>query len=170
MKRLLKLIVSSIVLLMFSSNVFGQDLEDYLLGEEQQLQIVVYIMGAVSNPGQYTVSDNMDVVELISKANGTTDFSNLGKVSITRHKTSPLASNDGNSSLNPTEIEKEIITFDVTDYLRTERGPAPPKLQAGDVVYVPTNKWKTWRTVAAVLRDLSIVASTYFLYLRATKD
>lgn len=169
MKKSVSLLIFGLFILFLSGNAQAQELEDYLLGEEQQLQIVVYILGAVDKPGEYRVSDNMDVVELISKASGTTDFSNLGKVSITRHRSTYLAASGENTGLQKSEDGKEIIYFNVSDYLKKVNGPPPPKVMAGDVVYVPTNKWKTWRTVAAVLRDLSIVASTYFLYLRTTQ-
>ena len=93
MKKITKLFGVCFLLFLFSGNAFGQELEDYLLGEEQQLQIVVYILGAIDKPGEYRVSDNTDVVELIAKASGTTDFSNRSKVSITRHNSSLLATN-----------------------------------------------------------------------------
>jgi protein involved in polysaccharide export with SLBB domain len=168
MKKLINVFILVAAFFVCRGNVFGQQLDDYLLGEEQHLQIVVYIIGEVSKPGEYRVSDNTDLVELISIASGTTEFSNIGSVSITRQKSAYLAASEANSSAGSADVDKEIIHFNVGRYLKSKTGPQPPRLQAGDVVYVPTNKWKTWRTVAAVLRDLSIVASTYFLYLRAT--
>lgn len=150
--------------LLATGGIFAQD--QYLLGEEQQLEIVVYVMGEVSKPGEYRVSDNTNLVELLSKAGGETDFSNLGSVLITRPKTPSALRTTGNEP--PQNVEKEIINFNVSDYLKKKNGPPPSMLQPGDVVYVSRNKWHKWRTVAAVMRDLAIVASTYFLYLRAT--
>lgn len=150
--------------LLATGGMFAQD--QYLLGEEQQLQIVVYVMGEVSKPGEYRVSDNTNLVELLSKAGGETEFSNLGAVLITRPKTpmdSRIAENEPRQN-----IEKEIIRFNVGNYLKKKNGPPPPMLKPGDVIYVSRNKWHKWRTMAAIVRDLAIVASTYFLYLRAT--
>lgn len=151
--------------LLASGAIFAQD--QYLLGEEQQLQIVVYVMGEVAKPGEYRVSDNTNLVELLSKAGGETDFSNLGAVLITRPKTPAALRTPGNEA--PQIIEKEIIKYNVGDYLKKKTGPPPPVLKPGDVIYVSRNKWHKWRTIAAVMRDVAIVASTYFLYLRATK-
>lgn len=145
-----------------NGNIFAQD--HYLLGEEEQLQIVVYVLGEVSKPGEYRVADNTNLVELLSKAGGETQFTNLGSVVITR-VISPAGDKFAESE-PPQNIDKEIIYFNVSKYLKTKNGPPPPTLKPGDVVYVSKNKWYTWRTVAAVLRDLAIVASTYFLYLR----
>jgi hypothetical protein len=110
------------------------------------------------------VGDNTDLVELLSKAGGETEFTNLGSVVITRVKT---PKEDKFSEKEPPKnVDKEIIEFNVSKYLKDKSGPPPPTLKPGDIIYVSKNKWYTWRTVAAVLRDLAIVASTYFLYLR----
>lgn len=151
--------------LLLSISGFGQ--EKYILGEEQQLQIMVYVLGEVDKPGEYLVSDNTNLVELLSKAGGQTEFTNLGSVRITRLKTPLAVRSMGTESLE--NVEKEIINFDVSEYLKTKNGPPPPVLKPGDVVFVNKNKWHTWRTVAAVLRDLAIVASTYILYVRYVK-
>lgn len=145
-----------------NGSIFAQD--RYLLGEEEQLQIVVFVLGEVSKPGEYQVADNTNVVELLSKAGGETDYTNLGSVVITR-VISPAADKFSKKE-PPQNVDKEIIQFNVSKYLKDKSGPPPPILKPGDIVYVSKNKWYTWRTVAAVLRDLAIVASTYFLYLR----
>jgi protein involved in polysaccharide export with SLBB domain len=149
-------------ILIMNGSIFAQD--RYLLGEEEQLQIVVFILGEVSKPGEYRVADNTNVVELLSKAGGETQFTNLGSVIITRVK-SPSGDKFPEST-PPQNVDKEIIQFNVSKYLKNKSGPPPPILKPGDVVYVSKNKWYTWRTVAAVLRDLAVVASAYFLYLR----
>ena len=161
-------LLSILILFCLLLNVSVLSQERYLLGEEQQLQIVVYVLGEVGKPGEYIVSDKTDVLELLSRAGGETEFSNLHSVIITRNKT-PFKSNMENAT-PPKEIEKEIIKFDVSKYLKTKNSPPAPLLKPGDVVYVTRNKWHTWKTVAAVLRDVAIVASTYFLYVRTFKS
>ncbi|MDX1373302.1 MAG: SLBB domain-containing protein [Nitrososphaeraceae archaeon] len=151
--------------LLLNISVFSQ--EKYILGEEQQLQIMVYVLGEVDKPGEYLVPDKTNLVELLSKAGGQTEFTNLGSVRITRLKTPLAIKSMENDTIE--HVEKEIIRFNVSEYLKTKNGPPPPVLKPGDVIYVNKNKWYTWRTVAAVLRDLAIVASTYILYVRYVK-
>lgn len=140
--------------------VFAQETQRYLLGEEAHLQIVVYVLGEVSRPGEYLVSDNTNVVELISKAGGTTDFSNLGDVTIRRE----VVSYDENSPRKV--ISNDVIRFNVQEYLKNKNSPEPPLLKPGDVIYVRKNVWSKWRAVATVMRDISVVATAIFLYFR----
>ncbi len=160
MERLRGVIIAILMMGGIWSQVFGQETQKYLLGEEEQLQIVVYVLGEVSRPGEYRVSDNTNVVELISKAGGTTEFSNLGDVTIRRE----LVMYDENS---PRKIvSKDVLRFNVQEYLKDKNSPEPPLLKPGDVVYVRKNSWSKWRTVATVVRDISVVASAIFLYFR----
>ena len=53
--------------------------------------------------------------------------------------------------------------------MRDSAAAPPPILRPGDVIFVPKNSRQKWLDVSTVVRDLSIVASSYFLYLRATK-
>jgi protein involved in polysaccharide export with SLBB domain len=164
--RGLSLFFLLLTVLILNSSLFAQ--EEYFLGEEQQLQIVVYVLGEVSKPGEYRLPDNTDIVKLLSKAGGETQFSNLGKVTITRYKTPVKIQPDG--SVDAEGGEKEIIKFNVKKYLESKDSPPAPILKPGDIIYVKKNKWYTWRTVAAVLRDVAIVASTYFLYVRTFEN
>ena len=70
----------------------------------------------------------------------------------------PLAAQD--------EAPRYTSRFNVATYA----GASIPTLQPGDVVVVPRNGFSKWKSVAGILRDLSVVASAYFLYLRTTKD
>ena len=161
MKRYRNIWTPLLLALLVNSQAAAQDTGRYLMGEEKNLQIMVYILGEVDKPGEYFVSDNTDVVELISKAGGATEYSNLGTVSIARTRKhypadSPVA-----------RLEKHIIRYNVGDYLNNPSSLPPPMLQPGDVVYVRRNKWSKWRSAFTVIRDLSVVASAYFLYQRS---
>jgi protein involved in polysaccharide export with SLBB domain len=148
-------------LLIIIQTLWAQESQRYLLGEEPKLQIVVYVLGEVSKPGEYLVADNTDVVKLIAKAGGTTDFSNISQVTITR-------TNRSYAPDSPTpRVEKSLIKFDMNKYLSNPNSEPPPVLQPGDVVYVKRNTWHKWRSAFTVIRDLSVVASAYFLYLRS---
>src|SRR5688572_8546323 len=50
--------------------------DKYILGAESRLEIVVHVLGEVERPGEYRVTDETDVLELISKAGGPTRFAN----------------------------------------------------------------------------------------------
>lgn len=155
-----------VVLLTLIGAVTGQEKENFLFGEEK-LQVIVYVIGEVENPGRYSIPDKTDLAELLAIAGGPTRFTNLSSVTITRHETPFFVAASENGSAYSSK--KQIIKFNVKDYLKKQDGPPAPKVKPGDIISVSSNKWHTWRSVAIVLRDLSVVASAYFLYLRATK-
>ena len=167
---------SLFLVVLFSVTVFGQDQDKYIIGSEEKLEMIVHIMGEVRKPGEYRVEDNTNLVELISKAGGPTQYSNLGGVRITRIGLMISASNGGNGksdrSARPDyQVGKRILKINVNDYLNNENyRDLVPTLQPGDVVFVPRNTWFRWRNVVSVARDLSVIASVYFIYLRATKE
>ena len=144
----------------------AQERSGYLPGQQQGLEMMVHIMGEVQRPGEYRVPDQTDILQLLSKAGGPTQFSRLSSVSVRRVTTGrPVAALSGGA---PPRVE--ILRVNIADVLRKQDSAAPPLLQPGDVVFVPKNGWHKWKDVAGVVRDLSVVASAYFLYLRATRD
>ena len=146
----------------------AQNRDSYILGEEKRLEMIVHVFGEVLRPGEYRVPDDTNVLQLISKAGGPTEFSKLTKVTVTRghsQTATHVAGTDGHS--NP---GARILKVNLDDYLEKNPGTAIPVLQPGDVVVVPRNTFSKWKSVAGILRDVSVVASAYFLYLRATKD
>lgn len=124
--------------------------------------MMVHIIGEVQKPGEYRVPDQTDLLELLSKAGGPTQFSRLSGVSIRRatagRLTAPLTTGAAPRT--------EIIRVNMEDLLR-KQDTTPLLLQPGDVVFVPKNGWHKWKDVSGVIRDLSVVASAYFLYLRS---
>ena len=58
--------------------------DQYQIGANERLLITVHIFGEIQKPGEYLVTDNTNILEIISKAGGPTEFSNLSKVKITR--------------------------------------------------------------------------------------
>lgn len=145
----------------------AQDRGDYSLGEENRLEMVVHIIGEVQKPGKYRVRDDTNLIELLSEAGGPTEFSNLSAVTIIHVESDSLANGqDGTKHNNGTRILK----YNINKYLNEESAWSAPILEPGDVVLVPKNKWGTWRNLATIVRDVSVVASAYFLYLRATRD
>ena len=59
----------------FSQQNFLQQKDQYQIGLER-LMITVHIFGEVRQPGEFLVPDNTNILELISKAGGPTEFSN----------------------------------------------------------------------------------------------
>ncbi|MBZ0267140.1 SLBB domain-containing protein [bacterium] len=130
----------------------------YLLGADKRLQIVVHILGEVEKPGEYLVPDDTDVLELISKAGGPTEFANLGSVSLKRRA--------GGHSGGTNGANGAVQKVDMNRFLKNEKAPNPPTLLPGDVVTVPRNRMHSWRTAFTMIRDVSVVVSTYLLYRR----
>lgn len=134
--------------------------DGYLLGEERRLEIVVHVLGEVVRPGELRVSDDTNVLEALSKAGGGTQFANLNAVTITRLNPRPTV--DGSSA-------EQIIHVNIKNYLKNGASKPLPLLEPGDVISVPRNNLSRWKTTASIIRDLSIVATTYFLYLRTVR-
>ena len=135
----------------------AQERERYILGETTRLEILVHVMGQVQTPGEYRVPDNTNVLELISKAGGPTDFARLSGVIVKR---------GAGTSLAESKNEGEVIHVNLETYLTRENAKPVPVLQPGDVVTVPSNSWSTWKTIFGMARDISVVASLYLLWVR----
>ncbi len=159
------LLLATILLLTFS-RASAQD--SYLVGDatDQRLQMIVHIIGEVKEPGEYRVLDGTNILELFSKAGGPTEFSNLGGVTISRIQ--HAVSGNGNASNGRLQAGNQVIDVKLNDYLKRDNSKSPPLLKPGDVVFVPRNGWSKWRNVATIARDISVVVSLYFLYLRVT--
>lgn len=159
------MLLAILVSFCMANTVLSQDRQGYLPGQGNTVEIIVHIIGEVKNPGKYQVRDNTNLIELLSEAGGSTDFSNLNDVTIT-HTQSTMANGRNGGGHNG---GSRIIKYNVNKYLKEQNSPSPPTLLPGDVVLVPRNKWRTWRNVATIVRDVSVVASAYFLYLRANR-
>jgi hypothetical protein len=146
----------------------AQDRPNYIVGEPQGLEMLVHIVGEVQRPGEYRVRDRTTVLELFSKAGGPTEFSKLNAVSIRR--LSGFSTAVDTTTGFGTTPNVEIMIVNLKSAMVEKSSALPPVLRPGDVVYVPRNSWATWRNIAAVLRDLSVVAGTYILYLRYLED
>ena len=148
----------------------AQQRDEYLLGEERRLEMVVHVLGEVARPGEYRVSDDTNVLELLSKAGGGTQLSQMSEVTITRMSSEPenLAS-AGESAISGEVTTQRVFQVNVDDILKGKTAEIP-NLRPGDVVMVPRNSMGTWRTTAAVLRDLSIVLTTYFYAVRVYNE
>ena len=148
------------------ATVAAQQKDDYLLGEERRLEMVVHVLGEVARPGEYRVSDDTNVLELLSKAGGGSGLAKLSEVTITRMS----ANTEVAGSIGHVPASGQRVIHVNIESILAGKTAEVPGLQPGDVVMVPRNSWSAWRTAAAVMRDLSIVATTYFLAVRTYQD
>ena len=157
---------------------------DYILGDEEQLEMIVAIWGEVKNPGEHRVPYNTNLVELISVAGGPTRSAKLSKVQLTRQASEwsidpetleSIINESGGDKIKDEELERrfdtasrKIVLYDVNRYLGdNDMLMPPPILQPGDVVHVRTNSWTFWREAIRVVHELALIASIYAWYLRA---
>lgn len=83
----------------------------------------VYVIGQVNRPGEFVVNPQVDVMQALSMAGGTTAFASLGDITILRRN-------------GPTG-EQQALPFRYTDVIRGRNLSQNIVLQAGDVVVVP---------------------------------
>lgn len=150
--------------------------DQYQIGPDEKLLIRVHIFGEVKKPGEYLVPDDTDLLELISKAGGPTEFSNLKVIMITRGvagvaNTKPSSGNQAESDINykmsSEKMKKQVIKINLTKLLNDEKyTAAAPTLQPGDVVRVGRNAWFTWQSVIRLAYELAIVANVIMWYSR----
>jgi hypothetical protein len=155
----------------------------YLLGNEERLEMLVYIWGEVRTPGEYRVPFNTNVVELISIAGGPVRSAKLTNVQITRQASQwsvdsekieniiesaqePLTEDVLKRSLQT--ASRKILVYNVDKYLGDEDMVIPPPiLKPGDVVNVSTNNWYWWREMIKVVHEVAVIASVYAWFLRS---
>lgn len=160
----------------------------YLLGNEEELQMKVHIWGEVKNPGEKLVPYETTVLELISKAGGPGEYADLSKVRVTRESErwdvtqealKKIVADSREGKITEDKLEESlkshfanrIIECDISKYLEnSETLNPPPVLQPGDVVYVSKNSWSMWREIVKVAHEIAIVTSIYVYYLRYQND
>jgi len=167
-------------LIIFFSTCYSQQevikKNQYQIGPDEKLLINVHIWGEVRNPGEYLVPDDTDILELISKAGGPTEYANLSKVKITRGLTritdvkrtsrKRVQAFDKDMFLN--KYTKQVIKVDLKNLLDKERHyETLPILQPGDVVRIAKNTWFKWQTVIRVISQVAILAQVWYWYNRA---
>ncbi|MBN2412642.1 SLBB domain-containing protein, partial [candidate division KSB1 bacterium] len=167
----LLIIVTSIDSLLFAQDIIQKD--QYIIGEDGKLQFSVHIWGEVARPGEYLVPDKTDVLELISKAGGPTEFSNLKDVKITRGLLRFTVKDIKATNINISKYKsgskniKSVTKIDLKRMLENEDyTKLLPILQPGDVVMVGKNTWYKWQTVIRVVSQLAIVAQVWWYWRR----
>lgn len=155
------------------SNCYGQEeqvrREQYLLTEEQKLQIIVHIWGEVNKPGQYIVPDGTNVLELISLAGGPTEYSNLSSVKLTREYFEAETDYSGEESFGASGMKeplrkKEIYKINLNRHLDKTEWEHIHVLKPGDVVKVNRNNWYRFQILIRVIYQVAIIAQGLYFY------
>lgn len=170
LRTLRSLATTALVMACWVSGTHAQDRDRYVLGEEKQLEIVVHILGEVQKPGEYSVPDGTNVMELLSRAGGPTEFANLSKVSVTHTLSCGEWAQHGGEITVPGTDGPRVVRVNLKAYLHDANPQAVPFLHPGDVVSIAANGRSTWKFAAGIVRDLSVVATAYFLGVRAYKN
>lgn len=158
----------------YSQNIQAKG-DKYLIGEEEKLEMIVHIWGEVRNPGEYRVQDDTNVLELISKAGGPTEFSNLEDVILTRggFPWRQLANFKSNATLQAKKdnlpeyskgFQKRVIRINLKEYLEKEDFKGFPKLQPGDVLRIKRNSWFRWMTAIRLVSQIAIVFQAMYYF------
>jgi protein involved in polysaccharide export with SLBB domain len=184
-KLILSLMIGGIFIIKFNFPIYSQEnteqgiqipKENYLIGEEKNLEIIVHIWGEVRQPGEKRVPDGTNILELISKAGGPTEFSNLSKVLLFSNQKLHLFPGEKASLNNNQEkfILKDLdelnqtgkVEIDINKYLEKGKSQYLPRLLPGDVVQVNRNVWHKWQTLIRVVSQIAIIAQVWYWYNR----
>ncbi len=191
-RQALSILGGGLLIILFSIHGFAQEKkeainqtskENYLIGEEQNLEIIVHIWGEVKSPGEKRVPDGTNIMELISKAGGPSEYSNLSKVSLFSNPAQPSRSDPRHFSLQDSTFlgqpsEKFILEdseqlhktgraeIDINRYLKSGKSKYLPRLMPGDVIHVKRNVWYRWQTFIRVASQVAIIAQVWYWYSR----
>lgn len=153
----------------------------YVIGEKQQLEMIVHIWGEVKKPGEYRVADDTDILGLISKAGGPTEYSNMSRVILTRERTLPekaaltpqaLSSERANDALSGIQQAKNktkqqrIIFINLKKYLESNDVAPLPRLQPGDIIQIKHNNWFRCKEALRIATQFAIVVQAYYYFTR----
>jgi hypothetical protein len=160
----------------------------YLLGDETKVEMIVHIWGEVRRPGEYRVTYDTDLLELISKAEGPTSNADLSRIQLTRETEGWNLNAEGLKKLVEeaqagritgerlddllaSRFSERVSIYDLERYLENKKDAQTPlELHPGDVVFVPKNNWYLWRELVRVAHEVAVIASVYVYYLRAVNN
>jgi protein involved in polysaccharide export with SLBB domain len=133
----------------------GTSATNYYFAKQNELTLIVSVVGFVQRPGRYEVSSTVDVVNLMALAGGPTADGAMNDVKLTRM----------------TEIEGQIRTREY--HLNLEEiskiTANELKLQPGDVLQVDRTGWSAFRDTFTVVVGAAIVTGAVAQVIYATK-
>ena len=122
------------------------------LAQTSEKKNVIYVMGAVNNPGIIGYQDNMDVFEVLALAGGPSEAADLRRAH--------LVSKDGEYA--------RTLTIDLERYAATGR-PMRYIVQKEDAVIVPRRGAGTWGIVRSAATVAGVAGSIVLVYDRLRK-
>ena len=130
--------------------LFSQNGADYHLNHETgEMEMMIIVLGAVENSGQYSIPVQSDIISLLAVVGGITKEANLESVRIIRRNS-----------------ENTILTVNVENFLEHGDGEMI-RMEPGDIVIVDRKKEIPWRTVLSIVSmALQIVNLTMLLSSR----
>jgi len=179
LKKIISLSILNFIILV--SHCVAQQIDfkkdKYIVSEDKKLNIVVHIWGEVNRPGEYMVPDGTNIMELISKAGGPTEYSNLGNIMLTRGELGNSIIDTKHDS-SSSDLQKKrpsvksldrVIKINMNKYLTNKNYESLPLLMPGDAVKVGRNKWHKLQTVVRVISQVAIIAQAWYYYSRIDK-
>lgn len=113
---------------------------------DQKKEQTVRIIGAVANPGRYTFSDEMTVLDLLAEAGGPTDNAHLSKIMVVNISTANAANNQSQE-------------FDLEAFIEKPNFNRLPLIRTGDTVFVPDVANSDWNVFVGHVKDMVSVVS-----------
>lgn len=140
----------------------GAELEDYLtqlMGEKRlvrdaQVSVFVqqyrsqpvYVLGAVNQPGQYMISQNLNVIDVIAMAGGL-DFRRAQDYALLQRRGGSEAPDNGTQDSRP-----EPVRIDLKDLLENGNLALNMPVQGGDMIHVPEKVIQLYYVIGEVGR------------------
>jgi len=79
---------------------------------------MVYVMGEVAKPGAYESKNGVGFMDILANAGGPTRFAESRQIRIIK-------------------ADNSIVAFDLTAYTEGKKGQKPPRISAGDAIFIP---------------------------------
>lgn len=111
---------------------------------------MVRVLGAVRSPGAYLAAANENVADMVFRAGGPAPQGDLRRVTWVTHDP------DGHARVITLNIKREVLQG---------RSEWLPLVKAGDLIIIrEIPDWMDYHTLAQMIRDLSIIASSYLIF------
>lgn len=106
---------------------------------------MVRVLGSVRNPGRYTFTDSMTILDLLAEAGGPAQDAWQEKIVV----------------VHVVNGEPKATAFDLVQFARSGDFSALPVVRAGDTVYVPSVSQSDWQIFMNGVRDVFQVVSIF---------
>ena len=123
----------------------------YYLGDRDQLLMAVNVWGFVSQPGQYMVPYDTDLIALLSYAGGPREEARIKSIKIIRNQTTAEDKTQGT-----------VIEVDVKKFIKTGQLNLIPVLKPGDTVVVSGTTFHLAEKSFDILFRLATLVQLYY--------